>query len=71
MESLLEIAKGQGFPVMLLMVAIAWMQRVNADLIARLHDERADRLDKLEAAIGECERDRKDLWVKLFEHRAT
>jgi hypothetical protein len=68
MEQVIELSKGQAFPVVLLMVAIFWMQRMNADLIARLHAERTDRLDKLEAAIEECERDRKDLWVKLLKN---
>ena len=68
MKEILELAQGQPFTVCLLLVAIYWMNRTNADLIGRLHAERAERLDRLETAIGECERDRKELWQKILKH---
>lgn len=68
LPAIVELSKGQGFPVVLLMVAIWWMQRSNNDLVARLHAERTERLDKLEVAIKECETDRRELWEKLLEH---
>lgn len=62
------MAQGQPFTVVMLLVAIYWMNRTNTDLIGRLHTERAERLDRLETAISECERDRKELWQKILEH---
>jgi hypothetical protein len=52
----------------MLLIAIWWMNRTNTDLIGRLHAERAERLDRLETAISECERDRKELWQKILQH---
>ena len=68
MKEVLELAQGQPFTVGLLLIAIYWMNRTNSDLIGRLHQERADRLDRLETAIADCERDRKDLWQKILQH---
>lgn len=69
LQELLQITQGQPFLVFCLMAAIYWMQRGNADLIGRLHVERTQRLDALETAIQECERDRKALWEKLLENK--
>lgn len=71
MKELLELAHGQPFTVVILLVAIWWMNRTNSELIARLHVERAERLDRLETAIAECERDRKELWLKILQHTET
>jgi len=68
MKELFELAHGQSFTVVILLVAIWWMNRTNSELIARLHVERAERLDRLETAISECERDRKELWQKILQH---
>lgn len=68
MKELLEVAHGQPFTVLMLLIAIWWMNRTNTDLIGRLHAERAERLDRLETAISECERDRKELWQKILQH---
>jgi len=68
MQELIELAKGQGFPVLLLIIAIAWMQRVNNELINRLNEERKEHLNRLESEIAECSSDRKELWAKLLEH---
>lgn len=68
MKELLEVAHGQPFTVIMLLIAIWWMNRTNTDLIGRLHTERNERLDRLEVAIADCERDRKALWEKLLQH---
>ena len=65
-DVILKLAEGQGFPVLLLLVAIYWMNRNNSDLFGRLHAERAERLDKLEAMAASCEKDRRQLWEKLL-----
>lgn len=65
-EELLKLLQGQPFLVVMLVLAVWGMYRSNADLIGRLHTERTERLDKLETAIAECERDRKALWDKLL-----
>jgi hypothetical protein len=64
-DEILKIAQGQPFIVVILLLAIYAMNRNNSELIARLHQERNERLDRLETAIAECERDRKALWEKL------
>lgn len=68
MKEILEVAQGQPFTVIMLLIAIWWMNRTNTDLIGRLHTERNERLDRLEVAIADCERDRKALWEKLYQH---
>jgi hypothetical protein len=65
-EAITEIAKGQSFPVVLLIWAIYFIYRANKDLLEKLHVERADRLDKLEAMSRECEKDRQRLWNRLL-----
>ena len=67
LQELLQITSGQPFLVFCLLAAIYWMQKGNADLIGRLHAERTQRLDTLEAKIQDCEKDRKALWEKLLE----
>jgi len=44
MKELFELAHGQPFTVVILLVAIWWMNRTNSELIARLHVERAENL---------------------------
>lgn len=68
MDEILKITQGQPFIVILLLLAVYWMTRNNADLITRLHAERTQRLDRLEEAIQECERDRKNLWERIANH---
>jgi hypothetical protein len=68
MDEILKITQGQPFIVVLLLLAVYWMTRNNADLITRLHAERTHRLDRLEEAIAECERDRKNLWERIANH---
>jgi hypothetical protein len=68
MKEILDVAQGQPFTVIMLLVAIWWMNRTNTDLIGRLHTERNERLDRLEIAIAACEADRKALWEKLYQH---
>jgi hypothetical protein len=65
MDELLKLTQGQPFIVVALTGAIWAMYRSNAELIAKMHQERNERLDKLEMAIAECERDRKALWEKM------
>lgn len=68
MREIIEITQGQPFTVVMLLIAIWWINRTNTDLIGRLHVERNERLDRLETAIAECERDRKELWQKILQH---
>ena len=67
MDDIIRLTQGQPFIVVLLLLAVYWMTRNNADLITRLHAERTQRLDRLEEAIQECEQDRKNLWERIAQ----
>lgn len=73
-QLLIEAMRGQGLPFVMACVAIAWIQRMNKDMVSKLNEERTQHLSALgeqigdlKSAIVECERDRKELWSRILE----
>lgn len=73
-QMLIEAMRGQGLPFVMACVAIAWIQRMNKDMVSKLNEERTEHLNALGAQIGdlknaivECERDRKELWSRILD----
>lgn len=78
---LFEKLAGQGLVVLLLVVAVTWMNKSNQRLIERLEAANAatggekekrigdlqSRIEHLERASEECQKDRVLLWQKIVE----
>jgi hypothetical protein len=71
-----EAAKSQGLPFLMACIAIGFIQHMNKGLIRGLNEERskhlqalADQIGDLKEAILECDRDRKELWLKIAESK--
>jgi hypothetical protein len=71
---LLKMAEGQGLPFVMTIIALVWMQQMHKASLESLNLERnghlqtlCEQIKKLEEAINDCERDRKELWAEFIK----